>query len=189
MRFRVIGAAICGGLAILACAAVALAFTTAGGTGYVSVGPFFGNPVTLTGSCGNAYVSDPPMTRYRVWPQKTDGSYIVEQIFYSAGSTLAGKSPEACSTGSGATLAAGIPVLTHEDELAVITHGTFNPHGFTTCTSPCFYAQFTPAFFGPTAVVSHLSTVATQVTACNGSIVDNGIGAFAGDIAGERTRC
>jgi hypothetical protein len=189
MRSRVIKAAICGGLAILGSAAVAVAFTVGGSTGYVPVGPFFGKPVMLTGSCGNAYVADPPMTSYRVWPQKTDGSYIVEQLFHSAGSTLAGKSPEACSTGSGATLAAGIPVLTNEDELAIITHGTFNPRGDAPCTSPCFYAQFTPAFFGPTAVVTHLSTVAVQATACNGSIVDNGIGAFAGDIAGERSRC
>ena len=56
-----------------------------GSPGYVALGPYFGAPFTLTGSCGNAYVVDTPVTRYRVFPQKTDGSYIVEQFFRSSG--------------------------------------------------------------------------------------------------------
>jgi hypothetical protein len=189
MRARVIGGAITGVLAILAIAATAFALTGGGSPGYVALGPYFGAPFTLTGSCGNAYVVDTPVTRYRVFPQKTDGSYIVEQFFRSSGRTLAGSSPEACASGSAATVAAGIRVETHGDELGLITGGTFNPQA-ATCASPCFFAQFTPAFFGPTAVVAHLSSITTQATACNGSVIDNGIGGvFAGDITGERSRC
>ena len=72
--------------------------------------------------------------------------------------------------------------------LALITHGTFDPSG--SCSSPCFFAQFTPAFFGPTAVVTLLSAVDFEGTHCNGSIVDDGsAGAFAGDITGPRRAC
>ncbi len=73
-------------------------------------------------------------------------------------------------------------------DLVSITHGTFNPSA--SCSSPCFFAQFTPAFFGPTADVTLLSAVDFAGTHCNGSIVDDGFGgAVAGDITGPRRTC
>jgi len=73
-------------------------------------------------------------------------------------------------------------------QLALITEGTFNPSA--ACGSPCFFGQFTPSFFGPSAVARQISAVDLETTACNGSVIDNGFaGTFAGDITGTRTRC
>ena len=166
----------------------AAALAGSGGPGYTALGPFTGSPINEIGSCGNPWATEAPLTRYRVYPQAADGSFVVAQTYVGVGHTLAGSSPHACATGSSATVAAGIGEDTRDEDLALITHGTFNPSG--SCSSPCFFAQFAPAFFGPTAAVTLLSAVDFADTHCNGSIVDDGsAGAVAGDITGPRRVC
>jgi hypothetical protein len=174
------------GTAAVVAAAVALA--SEGGSGFIKLGPFaLGPTISLTGSCGNVYqIVQNAETSYRLFPQKADSSYIVEQLYRSKGRTQAGSSEEACSSGSGATVATGIKISTEDQTVVRITGGTFNPAA--PCSSPCFFAQFTPSFFGPAAVATPLSGVALETTACNGSVIAGG-GNFAGDITGRRTSC
>ncbi len=172
----------------LAVAAAAFAMTTGRGSGFTSLGPYSGPGIGVPGSCGNVWVVDNFQTSYRVYPQRADGSFVVEQDARAHGLTQAGSSPEACAPGSAATVAAGIPVSSDYLSMEVITGGSFNPSA--NCSAPCFFAQFVPSFFGASATVTQVSAIDTFNTACNGSVIDNGFaGTVAGDISGAVKTC
>jgi hypothetical protein len=111
---------------------------------------------------------------------------VVEQLFVGTGLTQEGSSPQACADSTGATLAGGIRVSLHGDAIVVIHGGTFNPTA--RCSSPCFFAQFVPSFFGPNANGTEAAGIEFHTTACNGSVIYGG-GTSAGDITGARRDC
>ena len=171
-RMRTVVAVVAGTAILGVVAAAAALGEFPGGTGYTALGPFTGSPINEIGSCGNPWATEAPLTRYRVFPQAADGSYVVEQDYLGVGHTLAGSSPHAWRPEPRPPWRRASERRHGDQDLALITHGTFDPSG--SCSSPCFFAQFTPAFFGPTAVVTQLSAVDFEGTHCNGSIVDDG---------------
>jgi hypothetical protein len=173
---------------VASASAAAIALASGGnGSGFTSLGPFVGTDINVPGSCGNTYAIQNFQTSYRVYPQKAGGSYVVKQDSLARGQTEAGSSLEACATGSGATAGAGIPVTTDYIAETVISGGTFNPSG--RCSSPCFFAEFVPAFFGPSASAHEVSSINTYDSPCNGSAID-GFGAVVdGDITGNKSNC
>jgi hypothetical protein len=167
--------------------AAAIAVASGGSSGFTALGPFAGPDIHVPGSCGNTYAIQNFQTSYRVYPQKPDGSYVVEQISLAQGKTQAGSSLEACASGSGASVGAGIPVTTDYRTLDIIRGATFNPSG--RCSSPCFFGQFIPAFFGPSVSVQRGDTINTYQSPCNGAVVEGSGGFLDGDITGNLTTC
>jgi hypothetical protein len=180
------------GLIVVASAsAAAIALASVGSSGFTALGPYYGSNLQVPGSCGNNYAIQNFQTSYRVYPQRADGSYVVEQISEAQGKTEAGSSLEACASGSnnGATTGAGIPVTTDYRTLDIINGATFNPSGH--CSSQCFFGQFIPAFFGTSgSITSHqMSTINTYQSPCNGAVVEGSGGVLDGDITGTLATC
>jgi hypothetical protein len=172
---------------VVSASAAAIAVASGGSSGFTALGPFAGPDIHVPGSCGNVYAIQNFQTSYRVYPRRTDGSYVVEQISLAQGRTQAGSSLEACASGSGATVGAGIPVTTDYRALVIISGATFNPAAH--CSTPCFFSQFIPAFFGSSPSVQQGSMINTYQSPCNGSVVEGSGGVVDGDITGNLTTC
>jgi hypothetical protein len=174
-------------IVVVSASATAIAVASGASSGFTALGPFPGPDIHVPGSCGNTYAIQNFQTSYRVYPQKPNGSYVVEQISLAQGKTQAGSSLEACASGSGATVGAGIPVATDYRSLLIISGATFNPSAH--CSSPCFFSQFIPAFFGSSVSVQQGSMINTYQSPCNGSVVEGSNGVVDGDITGNLTTC
>jgi hypothetical protein len=183
------------GLAVVAIAsAAALAFAGGSNSGVTRVGPFTATNYAQIGSCGNTWAVTDYKLVYTVYPQNPDGSYTVVQTAAGHGSTRAGASPNACNGDNGATVGDGIPVNEPNDiSVQRISGGTFSPHG--TCSGPCFFANFTPAFFGASATHTPMSVNYVLGTPCNGQLIfftdvtTQTLYASSGDITGNKSNC
>lgn len=142
------------GLSVLALGGIAGAASAADTDNY---GPYASNS-TDSGTCGNDWANDTMQRQYKVYPQQNvDGSYRVQQNFLKGHfTTIAGASPEACESAShtGHTLVNGVKGTFKGFFIMKVSSGTYSPAGASTCTAPCYTADFVLAAFGPLATYS-----------------------------------
>lgn len=180
-------------LAAGAFAGIAVAVSGGSGSGYTLL--TFSNPdqADVTTCGGHIWARGKLSNAYKVFPRRSDGTYLVYEEADTEYETLPGQSPGACNNGTpdnGNTVGAGVKVDLKSTSAWVIRNGTFDPDATCQTVNPaCFITRFTPSFFGASASFEFAGEVDIYESNCNGSWLGTGpnsSGQQAGDITGQK---